>query len=97
VSWLDDDNLLITRSNTKFVYASKSELVALATYRVCTDELQVMEFRQPADRVLEYVAGVPMLRDVRGVMTLFVPGMYVQGAVLLETSIAFLKANNPPN
>jgi dienelactone hydrolase len=83
VSWLDDDNLLIIRSNTKFVGASKGELSALVTYRVSTNELQDMDFAQPRESVFNYLQGTPMLRDVGGAATLFVPGIYSQGGAIL--------------
>jgi acetyl esterase/lipase len=87
LSWLDNDNLLITRSSTEpppfgLFGASKSEWFQLATYRVSTHELLAMDFRQRDDRVLDAIAGTPMLRDVEGAPTLFVRAYYLADRTL---------------
>jgi dipeptidyl aminopeptidase/acylaminoacyl peptidase len=79
ISWMDDDNLLIVRSSTyqpKFGFGGKQEVFQLAAYRVSTQELVAIDFKNGQQTVLNAYAGQPKLRQVDGVATLFVQGWY---------------------
>ena len=79
VSWMDNDNLLITRSSTyqpKFGIGGKGEVFQLAAYRVSTQELTAIDFKNGQQTVLNAFAGQPKLCQVDGVATLFVQGWY---------------------
>jgi dipeptidyl aminopeptidase/acylaminoacyl peptidase len=79
ISWMDNDNLLITRSSTfqpKIGFGGKSEVFQLAAYRVSTQELVAIDFRNGQQEVLNAFSGQVKLRQVDGVATLFVQGWY---------------------
>jgi dipeptidyl aminopeptidase/acylaminoacyl peptidase len=79
ISWMDNDNILITRSSTyepKIGFGGKGEVFQLAAYRVSTQELVAIDFKNGQQTVLNSFAGQPMLRQVDGVATLFVQGWY---------------------
>jgi dipeptidyl aminopeptidase/acylaminoacyl peptidase len=79
ISWMDNDNLLITRSSTfqpKIGFGGKQEVFQLAAYRVSTQELVAIDFKNGQQTVLNAFAGQPKLRQVDGVATLFVQGWY---------------------
>jgi dipeptidyl aminopeptidase/acylaminoacyl peptidase len=79
LSWMDNDNLLITRSSTyepKSGFGGKGEVFQLAAYRVSTQELVAIDFKNGQQTVLNSFSGQPKLRQVDGVATLFVQGWY---------------------
>jgi dipeptidyl aminopeptidase/acylaminoacyl peptidase len=79
ISWMDNDNLLIIRSSTfqpKIGFGGKSEVFQLAAYRVSSQELVAIDFRNGQQEVLNAFAGQVKLRQVDGVATLFVQGWY---------------------
>src|SRR5580698_7205200 len=86
VWWMDDDNLLITRSNfgrlSGAAFTPKSEWFQLATYRVSTQTLADVDFQVRDARTPNIFWGNPVVRAVDGKTTLFVPGWYFTTGVL---------------
>jgi dienelactone hydrolase len=83
---MDDDNLLITRSNFGRLsgsgVVSKSEWFQLATYRVSTQALGDVDFQVRDARTPNIFWGNPVVRIVDGKTTLFVPGWYFTAQTL---------------
>jgi dienelactone hydrolase len=86
VRWMDDDNLLITRSNfgrlSGAAFAPKAEWFQLATYRVSTQALGDVDFQVRDARTPNIFWGDPVVRVVEGKTTLFVPGWYFTSQTL---------------
>jgi dipeptidyl aminopeptidase/acylaminoacyl peptidase len=86
VDWLDADNLLITVSQTSApplgFTGETQEWFQLASYNVPKQKLMGVDFQVPDERVFNVVAGRPMIREVNGVTTLFIPGLYVSDRTL---------------
>jgi hypothetical protein len=78
VGWMDDDNLLITRSNfgrlSGAAFAPKSEWFQLATYRVSSQTLADVDLQVRDARTPNIFWGNPVVRAVDGKTILFVPG-----------------------
>jgi dipeptidyl aminopeptidase/acylaminoacyl peptidase len=86
VNWVDADNLLITVSQTSappmgFTGVTQ-EWFQLASYNVPTQKLMGVDFQVPNERVFNVISGHPMIRQVEGATTLFIPGVYVSGRTL---------------
>jgi dipeptidyl aminopeptidase/acylaminoacyl peptidase len=79
--WMNDDNLLITTSSTgppPFGFTgAEREWYQLVTYNVATKKLAALDFDIHDERTFNVVTGVPAVREVGGMTTLFVPGLYV--------------------
>jgi dienelactone hydrolase len=86
VSWMDDDNLLITRSNfgrlSGAAFAPRSEWFQLATYRVSTQTLGDVDFQVRDAKTPNIFWGNPVVRVVDGKTALFVPGWYFTSETL---------------
>ena len=86
VQWLDDDHLLITVSNTgppPFGFVGEDrEWFQLVTYNVPKNHLARLDFAIDGERTFNVLTGEPMVRNVGGATTLFVPGLYVSGMTL---------------
>ena len=81
ILWMDDDNLLITTSTTGpppfgFIGAER-EWYQLVTYNVGTKKLAGLDFIVGGERTFNVVTGTPAVREIGGMTTLFVPGLYV--------------------
>jgi dipeptidyl aminopeptidase/acylaminoacyl peptidase len=81
IRWMDDSNLLITTSTTElpplgFIGAER-EWFQLVTYNVATKKLAGLAFDVSGERTFNVLSGTPAVRDVGGMTTLFVPGLYV--------------------
>ncbi len=85
LDWVDADNLLITVSQTSgppvgFTGGS-SESFNLITYNVAKQKLINLDFYVPNERVFNVIGGQPMIREVDGATSLFVPGLHVADGV----------------
>jgi dipeptidyl aminopeptidase/acylaminoacyl peptidase len=81
VEWIDDDNLLITISDTgdpPFGFIGPTqEWYQMATYNVTKRVLQHLSFAVPDVRTFKAVSGGTAVRDVGGQLTLYARGYYV--------------------
>jgi len=86
VEWLDDDHLLAEVSSTSLpplgFTGSLREWTQLFNYDLIKHKLSPISFNVADRRTFNVAAGVPAVRDVQGVTTLFVPGLYVTDRTL---------------
>lgn len=86
IEWMDNDNLLYEISSTSLppfgISGPQHEWFQLGTFNVPKQKLRGMSFDLPGERTFNVISGTPMLRDVRGATTLFVPGVYVTDRTL---------------
>jgi len=81
ISWMDNDNILLERSNTSppppgFV-GHDGEYFQLASYNLAKNRVLGMTFDVPGKRSFNFIDGAPMLREVAGHAELFVPGVFL--------------------
>jgi dienelactone hydrolase len=81
IEWLDEDNLLVTVSNTSappFGFTGpKSEWLQSVAINVSTAKMSPLNFRVPDQETLNVVAGETATRKIGNSTVLFVPGYYV--------------------
>jgi dienelactone hydrolase len=86
IEWMDNDNLLFEVSSTSlppFGFTGlEHEWHQLSTFNVPKKKLAFMSFAVTGERTLNVISGSPMVRDVGGATTLFVPGLYVTDRTL---------------
>lgn len=86
IEWMDDDHLLITISSTSLppfgFIGSQQEWFQLVTYDVVKAKLAGLAFDVDDARTFNVLSGSPAVRDVGGLATLFVPGLYVADRTL---------------
>jgi acetyl esterase/lipase len=86
IAWMDDDNLLFEVSSTSlppFDFSGpEHEWYQLNTFNVSKQKLAGMSFEMRDERTFNVISASPMLRDVGGATTLFVPGLYVTNRTL---------------
>jgi dienelactone hydrolase len=86
IGWMDNDNLLLEVSSTSLpplgFSGPQHEWFQLGTFNVPKQKITSMSFEVRGERTFNVVSGSPMLRDVGGATTLFVPGLYVADRTL---------------
>ncbi len=95
LGWMDNDNLLITSSTTSLppfgFSGAQREWYQLETYNTVNRKLAGLSFDVRDERTFNVVSGTAAVREVGGVTTLFVPGLYVTRQTLpglFEYSVA---------
>ena len=88
IEWLDEDNLLVTVSNTSappFGFTGpKSEWLQPVVINVSTAKMAPLNFRVPDQETFNVVAGETATRKLGNSTVLFVPGYYVTQQTLPE-------------
>jgi dienelactone hydrolase len=86
IGWLDEDNLLLTYSNTAFppmgFIGAMQEWEFMAIYNLTKRKLSPVSFETRDVRAFNSVIGMPMIREIGGKTRLFAPGLYVGDKVL---------------
>jgi dipeptidyl aminopeptidase/acylaminoacyl peptidase len=86
IGWMDDNNLMITISSTGLpplgFNGPQQEWYQLVTYDVAKGKLAGVAFDVRDERTFNVLWGAPAVRDVGGMTTLFVPGLYVSQQTL---------------
>jgi cephalosporin-C deacetylase-like acetyl esterase len=84
--WIDNDNLLITVSNTSALpigYVGPiTEWFRPITLELKGGRTHPLDLSVSGERVFNVLSGPPVVRSVEGKSVLFVPGLYVSGHVL---------------
>ncbi len=86
IEWMDNDHLLLMVSSTSlppFGFSGpQREWYDLITFDVSRRKLSGLYMQVSGERTFNVVTGEPMIRDVDGTSTLFVPGLYVTDQTL---------------
>jgi acetyl esterase/lipase len=86
IEWMDNENILFEVSKTSLppfgFMGPEREWYQLGTFNVPKQRATGMSFEIHGERTFNVVYGSPMLRDVGGATTLFVPGLYVTDRTL---------------
>ncbi len=86
VEWMDNDHLLLMVSSTSlppFGFSGpQREWYELLTFDVSRRKLSGLYLQMNGERTFNVVTGEPMIREVGGASTLFVPGLYVADRTL---------------
>lgn len=86
VEWLDDENLMLTVSSTQLppfgFTGALREWFQLLTYNVPKHELRPLNLNVQGERTFNVVSGRPVVRELSGKTTVFIPGLYVADRTL---------------
>ncbi len=86
IRWIDNDHLLLMVSSTSlppFGFGGpQREWYDLIIFDVPRRKLSGLYMQVGGERTFNVVTGAPMIREVDGASTLFVPGLYVTGQML---------------
>jgi len=85
IAWMDNDNLWFEVSSTGLPWGlsgPQHEWRQLGTLNIPKQKLAFMSFGGTGERTVNVISGLPMVRDVGGATTLFVPGLYVTDRTL---------------
>jgi hypothetical protein len=81
IEWMDNDNLLIEASSASIppngLTGPLIEWRQLLTYNVPKKKLALMNFQMSGERAFNVTTGTPMVREVNGATSLFIPGLYM--------------------